>query len=104
MLMTPVSRYMTRNPHSVARHDLLSSARDLMTENAIRHVPVLDGHELVGMVTDRDLLAIHTPEDRVADAMSSDVAAVSEATPLDEVIYFRISIDEISGHRAVADI
>ena len=69
MLMPSASRYMTRNPYSVTRRDLLSSARDLMSEQKIRHLPVLDGHELVGLVTDRDLLAIHTPGDRVADAM-----------------------------------
>jgi acetoin utilization protein AcuB len=86
MLMPPVSRYMTSNPHAVAPCDRLSSARDLMSACEIRHLPVLDNHELVGIVTDRDLIAVRRPEDNVADAMSRHVATVSHEAPIDEVI------------------
>ena len=89
--MPPVSRYMTSQPHAVAPRDRLWVARDLMSEHAIRHVPVVENHELVGILSDRDLLAIHPPEDNVSDAMSRHVAAVSAETPMDEVIALMVS-------------
>lgn len=86
MLMPPVSRYMTPGPRVIAPRVKLSSARHVMSEHKIRHLPVVDGNELVGVLSDRDLLAIYTPEDRVEDAMTRHPATVTGATPLDEVI------------------
>ena len=86
MLMPPVSRYMTRSPYAVAPRDKLSAARELMRHYQIRHLPVIEDDELVGIVTDRDLLAINEPEDVVADAMCSQVPSFNEETPLDQVI------------------
>ncbi|MEO7731501.1 MAG: CBS domain-containing protein [Kofleriaceae bacterium] len=77
---------MTRHPHAVASRTTLSSARELMGEHKIHHLPAIDHDRLVGILNDQDLQAIHTPEDHVADAMTVDVATVPEATPLDEVV------------------
>ncbi|MEO8549509.1 MAG: CBS domain-containing protein, partial [Kofleriaceae bacterium] len=58
MLMPPVSRYMTSNPHRIGSHDRLDDARSLMTLHGIHHLPVVDDDCLVGIVSDRDLAAI----------------------------------------------
>ena len=42
---------------TVAPHEVLSVARDHMASAGIRHVPVVDGTRLVGMLSDRDLAA-----------------------------------------------
>jgi acetoin utilization protein AcuB len=86
MLMPPVSRFMTPNPRAVAPCDRVSFARALMKEQNIHHLPVLDNHKLVGIVTDGDLQAAHQPDDAVSDAMNSHVAAVPDDMPIDEVI------------------
>jgi acetoin utilization protein AcuB len=58
MLMPRVKRYMTREPYSVASTETLARARTLMRNHGIRHLPVIDGGRLVGIVSDRDVHVI----------------------------------------------
>jgi acetoin utilization protein AcuB len=83
MLMPPVSRYMTIHPYAISPRDQLSSARQLMATRNIHHLPVLDGSQLVGILSDRDLLRADA---RVAEMMTQDVLAVTPDAPLDEVL------------------
>jgi CBS domain-containing protein len=46
---------MTPFPHHIDVDQGIAGARRMMTEHRIRHLPVKDGNELVGIVTDRDL-------------------------------------------------
>ena len=46
---------MTPSPHCVQLDDSLLVARTMMVEHDVRHLPVKDGHQLVGILTDRDL-------------------------------------------------
>ncbi|MEM7542245.1 MAG: CBS domain-containing protein [Pseudomonadota bacterium] len=46
---------MTPFPHSVDRKATISEAQIFMLKHWIRHLPVTDGTELVGLVTDRDI-------------------------------------------------
>ena len=86
-----IQKYMTTSPHSIGREQKLSKAHAMMREHAFRHLPVLEGGKLVGLVTMRDLHLIETLRDvevnevAVEDAMTSDVYAVSPDAPLDEV-------------------
>lgn len=63
----------------------------MMREHHIRHLPVLHGGKLVGMLTERDVALISSMQGAsekittVEDAMSSDVYAVTPDAPLDEV-------------------
>jgi CBS domain-containing protein/nucleotide-binding universal stress UspA family protein len=50
---------MARRPATVAPDALLSAARDVMAAHAVRHIPVVEGQRLVGILSDRDLAA-HT--------------------------------------------
>jgi len=50
-----ISEYMTPNPITVEQDMLVTDAADLMKKRKVRRFPVLQGHELIGMVTDRDL-------------------------------------------------
>lgn len=83
---------MTTSPYSVGSEQKLSQAHKLMREHAIRHLPVLHGGKLVGVLSDRDLHLIETLRDvdpdkvLVEEAMSPTVYAVSPQTPLDEVV------------------
>ena len=73
---------MTRAPHTIGHHQTLATAGRLMTQHAIRHLPVLEGGKLMGIVTERDLSFVETlpglsPEEvKVGDAMSQDVFVV----------------------------
>ena len=90
---------MTPAPHSIGRDQPLVRAHALMREHHIRHLPVLDGGALVGLLSDRDLHLIETLRDvdpehvSVEEAMSSIVYAVGPDAPLDEVL------DEMAKHK-----
>lgn len=85
-----VKDIMKRDPVVIPPHATLGEAYRLMQERRFRHLPVVDGGRLVGVVTDRDLrlatsaLAAHpfAPQARVADVMTRDVRT---AEPLDTV-------------------
>lgn len=86
-----IQKYMTTAPHSIGKEQSLAHAHEVLRSHHIRHLPVLDGGQLVGMLTQRDLALIETLKDvdarkvTVEDAMSTEVYVVSPDAPLDEV-------------------
>jgi acetoin utilization protein AcuB len=64
---------MTPFPYSVARHAPIGEARMLMLKHHIRHLPVTDGSQLVGVITDRDIKLFLGPELGNPDPVSSTV-------------------------------
>jgi CBS domain-containing protein len=53
---TRVADYMTEMPVTIAPGDDVTVATRRMAELGVRHLPVVDGHHLVGMLSIRDLL------------------------------------------------
>jgi len=90
-LHQPIRDFMTPAPHSIGRDQPLSLAQERMRGWGIRHLPVLDGGKLVGILSQRDALLIETLRDidparvSVEDAMTSDVYLAGPDTPLIEV-------------------
>lgn len=87
-----IDRYMTTSPLTIGRDQTLAHAHALMREHKIRHLPVLEGGKLIGLISDRDLHMIETLRDVdpekvvVEEAMVPEVYTVSPAAPLDEVV------------------
>lgn len=54
---TPVVRYMTADPVTISPDAEVSEAAEAMIRLGARHLPVIEGGEVVGMVSARDLLA-----------------------------------------------
>lgn len=87
-----IQKYMTTSPHAVGIDQPLTLAHSMMKKHDIRHLPVLNGGQLVGVITDRDLALIETLRDvdptevTVEDAMSTTIYAVEPTTPLDQVV------------------
>lgn len=88
----PIRKYMSMNPHTLGIDQTLAHAHEVMRTHRVRHLPILDGGSLVGLLSIRDLQLIEglrdvNPEEvSVEEAMSSEVYAVSPDTPLDEVV------------------
>lgn len=53
---TKVNEIMTRNVITCTPQTTTQQAKDLMAEHRIRHLPVMDGRRVVGMISSRDIL------------------------------------------------
>ncbi len=53
---TAVGDIMTSNPITVTAETTVASCMELMTDNRFRHLPVLDGNELIGVVSIGDVV------------------------------------------------
>jgi len=53
--VTTIANVMTRKPLTVQQEDTLETAAQLMLINKISGVPVLDGDQVVGIITESDL-------------------------------------------------
>jgi acetoin utilization protein AcuB len=86
-----VDRCMTRAPHTIGHDQSLTAAHRTMRAHGIRHLPVLDGGKLVGIVTQRDLHFIETLKDvdpaevEVSEAMSQDTFTVGPRSSVRKV-------------------
>lgn len=87
-----IQKYMTTSPHTIGDDQPMSKAHQIMREFRLRHLPVMHGGKLVGLLSDRDLNLVETLRDvdpklvPVADAMSPDVYVVAPETSIDEVV------------------
>ena len=59
---TPVHEVMTADPDTLAPDDTASDAIRMMRSRNYRHLPVVDGGRVVGMVSVRDLYAVYNGE------------------------------------------
>lgn len=87
-----IQKYMTTVPICIGRTDTIAEAHKVMRAHDIRHLPVVEGEKLAGIVTQRDLHLIETLKDvdaekvMVEDAMTTNLYTVSPDAPLDEVV------------------
>jgi acetoin utilization protein AcuB len=89
--MDTIDVFMTRAVHTIGTRSVLAEAHRVMNDQGIRHLPVLEGGRLVGMVSQRDLHLIETLKDvdprevTVEEAMSRDCYVVAPGMPLGPV-------------------
>ncbi len=94
-----IEGYFTSMPHSIGSTQPLRVAHAMMRRNRIRHLPVLEGGKLCGVLSERDLYFVETLSDvdldrvTVREAASPDVFTVEPKTPLREVV------QEMAEHR-----
>jgi acetoin utilization protein AcuB len=84
---------MTPFPWFIHIDDRLSRAKEMMAEHEIRHLPVTEDGELVGVLDERDLRLVASRTDAkqlgaltVADACMRDAYVVDVSEPLDQVL------------------
>lgn len=69
-----VQKYMTYVPKSIGYDQSIAQAQDFMRKLHLRHLPVLKGGELVGILTDRDINLVMTFKDADPNAMTVEEA------------------------------
>lgn len=105
-----VSELMTPNPERADVTDTVRDALMTMMEVDVRHLPIVEQQELVGMISDRDLREFIVPmasdlelvntadarfERPISDLMKGDVIFVHPETDVSEVI--ELMIDQRIG-------
>ncbi len=89
----PVEEFTSPDPITATEDMGIDDLRLLMEEHDIRHLPIVRGEAVVGIVSERDvrlaagLTASQKLQVRAADIMAADPVTVSASKPLDEVAY-----------------
>ena len=109
-----VADVMTKEPVTIAAAETVGQADELMADNNIRQIPVVNGRDLVGIVTDRDIRSflsgslLGDPEAReralrtpVCDIMTMEPIFVSPNDDLEEAV--ELLIEEKIGGIPVVD-
>lgn len=86
-----VAAWMTRQPHTIGDDQSLAVARERMHHFDVRHLPVLHGGHLVGVVSSRDIAMVEAlpgvdiTEVTVDEAMAEEPWTVTADAPLAHV-------------------
>ncbi|MCJ7466352.1 MAG: CBS domain-containing protein [Maribacter sp.] len=87
---TPISTIMTKNVITLNSTDTLEKAERLFKKNKIRHIPVVSGEKIIGMLSYTDLLRIS-----FADAVYDDEEEVETA------VYNMFSIEQVMAKNLI---
>lgn len=86
----PVSEIMTKNLIKLNLNDDLTKAEHLFKKHKIRHIPVVNGNKIIGMLSYTDLLRIS-----FVDAVDDDSEIV------DTTIYNMFTIEQVMAKKLV---
>jgi len=87
-----IQKYMTYIPKSIGYDQSIAQASEFMRKLHLRHLPVLKGGKLVGILTDRDISLVMSFKDTDAEKMTVEEAYTpdpyftSPDAPLNEVV------------------
>ena len=73
-----VEEYAGDEVVTIGADDSVEEALATMSKAGVRRLPVIDGHDLVGMVSQADI-ARNLPEDKVGDLVEAISSAPSDA-------------------------
>ena len=89
-----VGEVMTRQPHTISVNEKLLNAKKLMARLKIRHLPVTERDQIVGLISDRDIKfaqSIYRNRNVDEDVLVRDICqfepfSVEETEALDRVL------------------
>lgn len=94
-----VSKYMTTQPYTIEKKDSLMSAINMMEEHRIRHLPVVDGGEIVGILSDRDITLVQTLREVDPETTTVEQAASFEPYITKPDALLNDVCDHMAAHR-----
>lgn len=86
----PISQIMTKDVITLNRSDDLVTAEKLFKSNKIRHIPVVSGKEIKGMLSYTDLLRISFAD-----------ATYEEDNDVDTVVYNMFTIEQVMAKNLI---
>jgi hypothetical protein len=90
----PIFKYMTTSPHTVDEKDSIANAAKKMAEHRIRHLPVMSGSKVVGLLSLRDINVIETLQGVDPKTVTVDAAMATQPYQTDAMT---------PGHRGGVD-
>lgn len=87
-----IQKYMSYVPKSIGHDQTVAQAADFMRKLHVRHLPVLKGGKIVGVLSDRDIKFITSFKDvnpetlLVEEACTADPFCTNPEAPLNEVV------------------
>ncbi|MCB1190471.1 MAG: CBS domain-containing protein [Leptospiraceae bacterium] len=87
-----VEQFMTKNPKAVRSSLSVVEAENTMIVNGFRHLPVIKGDQIIGIISDRDLKFVQSFKDidssqmEIEEVLHSEPYTVSPDTPLEVVV------------------
>ena len=85
----PVSTIITKNVVKLNLQDDLTKAESLFKKNKIRHIPVVNGNKIIGMLSYTDLLRI------------SFVDAVDDDEVIDATVYNMFTVEQVMAKNLI---
>lgn len=86
----PVSAIMTKNVIKLKISDNLTKAEELFKKNKIRHIPVMNGNIIIGILSYTDLLRIS-----FVDAVDDDAEIV------DTTVYNMFTVEQVMAKKVI---
>ena len=86
-----IQKFMTTAPHTIGADQTLAHAKKIMHDLSIRHLPVLNGGSVVGIISERDITfmqsfkGVDITKEHVDQAMTTDPVMVKADTPIDVI-------------------
>lgn len=100
----PISKIMSRNVITAHHGDPISKVRSLVREHGVHHIPVVNGDQLVGIITWTDILRVSFGDAFGADERAVD-ATLDHTLSLEQVMKKDpVSLPETSTVREAAEI
>lgn len=90
--------YMTEGPHCIGKDQGLALASVRMAELSVRHLPVLDGGVVVGMLSEHDLAVLGAVANLEELTIEDVMSAVPYCVHPDQILA------DVAGHMAVRKI
>ncbi len=91
VLKIPVDEFTSPSPITVNPETPASEIVEVLRREGIRHIPVAQGNQIVGIISDRDLKVLSTIKElslvTASEMMVTDPYTVSPDTPLDQVVF-----------------
>ncbi|MCB1140774.1 MAG: CBS domain-containing protein [Leptospiraceae bacterium] len=88
----PIQKYMTTTPLTIHRDSTLDEAFKEMKSHQIRHLPVMDGSEILGIISERDIMVaealnnVDPSKVKAGDIAKTETYKVPPDMPTDEVV------------------
>jgi predicted transcriptional regulator len=93
-----IAELMHHHPVTIQHNTPVSTAASLLEKLDVRHLPVMDGTKLVGMLTDRDVAGVLYGEGSDSSTLVSKLMT-PDAITIDEKASVREAVDAIAEHK-----